>query len=205
MAGWLAVGWLAGARSLRRAAANDPSSSSLLVVLRASKQSGRGEPVQQQTPGQAPAIRVALHKTPPTNNSPPARRQSKKLPDDQLKELQKSTNFDKKELQQWYRGVYTPKQHLAPSSSPPLLTTPLPYRLPQRLPLGHAHQERVPKDLRPVLPVRRPLHLCRLRLQRLRHGQVGHHRLQGVHLRPQRHQPRQDGGQARLGLPAVRH
>ncbi|KAG7288073.1 hypothetical protein NEMBOFW57_007594 [Staphylotrichum longicolle] len=30
--------------------------------------------------------------------------QSKKLPDDQLKELQKSTNFDKKELQQWYRG-----------------------------------------------------------------------------------------------------
>ncbi|KAK4103774.1 EF-hand [Parathielavia hyrcaniae] len=32
------------------------------------------------------------------------RRQSKKLPDDQLKELQKSTNFDKKELQQWYRG-----------------------------------------------------------------------------------------------------
>jgi Ca2+-binding EF-hand superfamily protein len=30
--------------------------------------------------------------------------QSKKLPDDQLKELQRSTNFDKKELQQWYRG-----------------------------------------------------------------------------------------------------
>lgn len=40
-------------------------------------------------------------------------RQSKKLPDDQLKELQKSTNFDKKELQQWYRGR---------SSSPPSST-----------------------------------------------------------------------------------
>jgi hypothetical protein len=33
-------------------------------------------------------------------------RQSKKLADDQLKELQKMTNFDKKELQQWYRGMY---------------------------------------------------------------------------------------------------
>jgi hypothetical protein len=40
--------------------------------------------------------------------------QSKKLPDDQLKELQRSTNFDKKELQQWYRGGFHPAARDAP-------------------------------------------------------------------------------------------
>ena len=34
-----------------------------------------------------------------------AARQSK-LSQDQLMELQKSTHFDKRELQQWYKGVY---------------------------------------------------------------------------------------------------
>lgn len=41
---------------------------------------------------------------PPPPLTPLARRQSK-LSQEQLSELQKSTHFDKKELQQWYKGT----------------------------------------------------------------------------------------------------
>lgn len=43
-------------------------------------------------------------------------RQSK-LSQDQLAELQKSTHFDKKELQQWYKGK--PPLYLVPNSQTP--------------------------------------------------------------------------------------
>ncbi|KAI1018222.1 hypothetical protein LB505_001262 [Fusarium chuoi] len=66
-------------------------------------------------------------------------RQSK-LSQDQLVELQKSTHFDKKELQQWYKG----------------------------LPLGYTHQGGVPENLQTILPLRRPELVRRLCIQRLR-------------------------------------
>ena len=40
-----------------------------------------------------------------------ALRQSK-LSQDELNQLQKDTHFDKKELQQWYKGEFTPYNHL---------------------------------------------------------------------------------------------
>lgn len=112
---------------------------------------------------------------------PPAYRQSKKLPDDQLKELQRSTNFDKKELQQWYRGGLSSSARRTQTRLKEFKNSDQSRdarnRLPQRLPIGYAHQERVSKDLRSVLPLRRPVHLRRLRIQRVRHRQVRHHRL----------------------------
>ena len=78
-------------------------------------------------------------------------------------------------------------------------------RFPEGLPLGHVDQGRIPENLQTVLPLWRSVVVCRLRVQRVRCRQVRYHRLQGVHLRAERHESGQDGGQARLGLPAVRH
>lgn len=70
-------------------------------------------------------------------------RQSK-LSQEQLSELQRSTHFDKKELQQWYKGVY-PARCLRRNLGANIL------RLPQRLPIWHAHKGRVSKNLSPIL------------------------------------------------------
>lgn len=63
-----------------------------------------------------------------------------KLSQQELSELQRATHFDKKELQQWYKGE---PEHLVDVSASMLTTV----RLPQGLSLGHAHQGGVPKDL----------------------------------------------------------
>src|SRR5947207_535339 len=92
-------------------------------------------------------------------------RQSKLSPQ-QLDELQKSTHFDKKELQQWYKG----RPNAIPSDRPPPLSLPCgrasdklcPHRIPQGLSYRHPNQRRVPKDLSAVLPLWRPEFLRRL-------------------------------------------
>lgn len=53
----------------------------------------------------------------------PARHRQSKLERDKLEELEKATHFDKKELQQWYKGV---------------LTTPVPFLLSPTTPLNTA-------------------------------------------------------------------
>lgn len=148
----------------------------------------------------------------------PARNRQSKLERDKLEELEKATHFDKKELQQWYKGVLASspspiflsptnrferrRRQQLPVSAAPMrrcatqrkrslcrllashcfcVSEPrsnrdiLQNRLPQGLPLRHAHQGRVPEDLRAVLPLWRPIVICRLRIQRVRHGQVRHH------------------------------
>jgi hypothetical protein len=74
-------------------------------------------------------------------------RQSK-LSQEQLSELQRSTHFDKKELQQWYKGISS-----LYSISPPF-TNIFRFRVPQGLPIWYAHKRRVPKDLQTILPIR---------------------------------------------------
>lgn len=64
-------------------------------------------------------------------------RQSKLSPT-QLDELQRATHFDKKELQQWYKGAFEPVLRIGQSKVKSELTA-LFLRLPQRLPLGHSH------------------------------------------------------------------
>ena len=69
-----------------------------------------------------------------------------KLSQQELADLQKATHFDKKELQQWYKG----KLCCLPLQPPIIKTTPAhcsPHRLPEGLPVGHAHQGGVPEDL----------------------------------------------------------
>jgi hypothetical protein len=68
-----------------------------------------------------------------------------KLSQQELADLQKATHFDKKELQQWYKGA---RLHATPSAQ--CLSN---CRLPQGLPVGHAHQGGVPEDLQAVLPL----------------------------------------------------
>lgn len=82
-----------------------------------------------------------------------------KLSQEQLTELQRSTHFDRKELQQWYKGM-------SPMTNIGLCLTIL--RLPQGLPIRHAHERRVSKDLQAILPLRRPFVIRRLCLQRVR-------------------------------------
>jgi hypothetical protein len=77
-------------------------------------------------------------------------RQSK-LSQEQLSELQRSTHFDKKELQQWYKGMFRYLNYR------PAQTHTKPPRFPEGLPLRHAHQGRIPEDLPTILPFRRPL------------------------------------------------
>ncbi len=105
-----------------------------------------------------------------------------KLSQQELSDLQKATHFDKKELQQWYKGTCH-----SPAAKSLSITDWEWNRLPKGLPLGHAHENRIPKDLQAILSLRRPFQLRRLRLQRLRLRQIRQHRLQGVHLRPVRH------------------
>lgn len=86
-----------------------------------------------------------------------------KLSQQELAELQKATHFDKKELQQWYKGASN-TSHPNPTnalSSPPLKRC----RFPKGLPVRDAHQGGVPEDLQAILPVRGPVVICRLRVQ----------------------------------------
>lgn len=59
-------------------------------------------------------------------------RQSKLSPT-QLDELQRATHFDKKELQQWYKGVWGDRGNRAIGLTTPCL------RVPQGLPVGYPH------------------------------------------------------------------
>jgi hypothetical protein len=83
-------------------------------------------------------------------------RQSKLSPQ-QLEELQKSTHFDKKELQQWYKGTSDKECASIPARKTARKQLRLnifpPRRLPERLPLRHAHERRIPKDIPTVLPL----------------------------------------------------
>ena len=112
-----------------------------------------------------------------------------KLSQDELNQLQKDTHFDKKELQQWYKGN---RKMLSRSIWSPL--THLSKRVPKGLPLRHAHERRVSENLQAILPIWRPYIICRLRFQCLRFGQVGLHRLQRIHMRSERHVKRENGG-----------
>jgi hypothetical protein len=82
-------------------------------------------------------------------------RQSK-LSQEQLTELQRSTHFDKKELQQWYKGTLF--DHM---DWPMLICS----RLFEGLPLRYAYERGVSKDLPAILPFRRSIFLCGLRVQ----------------------------------------
>src|SRR5947199_6331816 len=91
------------------------------------------------------------------------RRQSKLSPQ-QLEELQKSTHFDKKELQQWYKGG----ADALPASGTYIelvLTKSCLHRIPQRLSIGHFDQRRVPKDLPAILSLWRSDFIRRLCFQ----------------------------------------
>jgi len=80
-----------------------------------------------------------------------------KLSQQELADLQKATHFDKKELQQWYKGAHTKGRHCGWNLSA--------HRFPQGLSLGHAHQGGVPEDLQAVLSVWGSVVICRLCLQ----------------------------------------
>ena len=82
-----------------------------------------------------------------------------KLSQEQLNQLQKDTHFDKKELQQWYKGWSFLACYLASTEES--------VRLPQRLSKRNAQQRGVPEDLQAVLPLWRPNIFCGLCLQRL--------------------------------------
>ena len=87
-----------------------------------------------------------------------------KLSPQQLEELQKSTHFDKKELQQWYKGkihfdLFQLTMHF--------LIKEFSRRLSEGLSFRHSHQRRVSEDLSTVLPVRRSVFIRQLRLQGL--------------------------------------
>lgn len=55
------------------------------------------------------------------------------------------------------------KVHLPSCAISVVCTNPF-NRILERLPLRHAHQRRIPKDLPPILPIRRPVLIRRLRL-----------------------------------------
>jgi hypothetical protein len=62
-----------------------------------------------------------------------------KLSQQELADLQKATHFDKKELQQWYKGAHKLEDAVRLGLSI--------YRFSEGLSVGHAHERRVPKDL----------------------------------------------------------
>jgi hypothetical protein len=62
-----------------------------------------------------------------------------KLSQQELADLQKATHFDKKELQQWYKGA----RHM-PSPYGAILMR---FRIPKGLPVRHAYQGGVSKDI----------------------------------------------------------
>lgn len=85
-----------------------------------------------------------------------------KLTQQELSELQRATHFDKKELQQWYKGTSREEYSSAPScitaddafpKSRNLIAESLRDRVSEGLPFRHAHQGRIPKDLPAVLPL----------------------------------------------------
>ncbi len=67
-----------------------------------------------------------------------------KLSQEELNQLQKDTKFDKKELQQWYKGMFLRWPNHAVL---PLIELDMLHRISQGLPERHAHQGRVPEDL----------------------------------------------------------
>ena len=77
-----------------------------------------------------------------------------KLSQQELSDLQKATHFDKKELQQWYKGAQQQTSLPPPTGRKVQLTRTLVDRLLKGLPLRYAHQGRVPEDLQAVLPLR---------------------------------------------------
>lgn len=88
-----------------------------------------------------------------------------KLSQQELVDLQKATHFDKKELQQWYKGelLFIPQ-------NVPIRADFEFVRFSEGLSLGQAQQRRVSTHLQAILPLRRPVYLCRVRIQRLRRG-----------------------------------
>jgi hypothetical protein len=68
-----------------------------------------------------------------------------KLSQQELADLQKATHFDKKELQQWYKGAQ-PRTTLVEHWL-------MHCRLPEGLPVRHAHQGGVPEDIQTILSV----------------------------------------------------
>jgi len=143
-----------------------------------------------------------------------------KLSHQEISDLQKATHFDKKELQQWYKGGFALFASLSLLLSrwtsvrsglclfhcgqAPYLPPSLPcawltlsshiIRLPQRLSHRPTHEIRIPKDLPTILPLWRSDLLRRIRVQRLRQRQVRQYRLQRVHMCPECHESWADGG-----------
>jgi len=91
-------------------------------------------------------------------------RSQSKLSQQELLDLQKATHFDKKELQQWYKGKRAKSAQLAYVLSAAV------DRLPQGLSVRNALERRVPENLQTVLSIRRPFIIRRLCLQRVRRG-----------------------------------
>lgn len=73
-----------------------------------------------------------------------------KLSQEQLSQLQKDTHFDKKELQQWYRGWSAVSRMLLLYRK---LTMVCISRISQRLSERHAHERGVSKDIQAILPL----------------------------------------------------
>ena len=96
-------------------------------------------------------------------------RQSKLSPS-QLDELQKATHFDKKELQQWYKGVCWSGFHRQENASLVNQFMLVGDRFPQGLSFGDVDQGGVPKDLSTVFPLWRPVVVCQLCLPGIRCG-----------------------------------
>lgn len=72
-----------------------------------------------------------------------------KLSQEQLSQLQKDTHFDKKELQQWYRGwSATSECYIYRNLTEVCLS-----RISQRLSERHAHERGVSEDIQAVLPL----------------------------------------------------
>lgn len=67
-----------------------------------------------------------------------------KLSQEELNQLQKDTHFDKKELQQWYKGMLS---RWLSHAVLPLIELDMLHRVSQGLPERHAHQGRVSEDL----------------------------------------------------------
>ena len=82
-----------------------------------------------------------------------------KLSQEQLNQLQKDTHFDKKELQQWYKGWCCVARSLACTEES--------VRFFERLPKRNAQQRGVPEDIQAILSLRRPNIFRGLCFQRL--------------------------------------
>ena len=83
-----------------------------------------------------------------------------KLSPQQLEELQNSTHFDKKELQQWYKGLLDRILAAIPLQNTEVISN----RIFKGLSVGHSHKRRVPEDLSTIFSFWRPELICESRL-----------------------------------------